>query len=204
MKPASSSCCWDNRAEWSLSLFDIERKNVYAAQGGMQLNVAGSEDSKGVEISAAIRPTPEWKLWGNLAYVEARYADYDFVGGSFSGNTPPNVPRVVANAGASYRFATAWPVELGASVRHVGDRFNTDANTVTMLAYTVADAFAFVDIGKTRVTFRVRNLAEQDLRDLGRSVLPRPDPARRAAQLRGVRRIQVVRPKILKGLKMPA
>jgi iron complex outermembrane receptor protein len=152
---------WDNRAEWALLLFDIERKNVYAAQGGMQLNIAGSEDSKGVEISAAIRPTPEWKLWGNLAYVEARYADYDFVGGSFSGNTPPNVPRVVANAGASYRFSTAWPVELGASVRHVGDRYNTDANTVTMDAYTVADAFAFVDIGTTRVTLRVRNLANK-------------------------------------------
>jgi len=160
---------WDNKAEWSFSAFDILRKNVYAAAGGMALNIAGRQQSRGVEIAAAIRPTEAWKFWGNFAYVDARYADYVFDGGSFSGNTPPNVPRIVANAGASYRFATALPVELGASVRHVGNRFNTDANTVTLDAYTVADAFVFVDIPKsvfqavdqTRLTFRVRNLTDR-------------------------------------------
>jgi iron complex outermembrane recepter protein len=160
---------WGNKAEWSLSLYDIERKNVYAAAAGVTLNIAGKEDAKGVEIAAAIRPTAAWKLWGNFAYVDARYADYDFTGGSFSGNTPPNVPRVVANAGASYRFETIWPVELGLSARHVGNRFNSDANTVIMDAYTVADAYAYVDIPKsffpdvneTRITFRVRNLTDK-------------------------------------------
>lgn len=160
---------WDNKAEWSFSAFDILRKNVYAAAGGMTLNIAGQQQSRGVEIAAAIRPTEAWKFWGNFAYVDARYADYVFVGGSFSGNTPPNVPRIVANAGASYRFATAVPVEFGASVRHVGNRFNTDANTVTLDAYTVADAYVFVDIPKsvfeavdqTRLTFRVRNLTDR-------------------------------------------
>lgn len=158
-----------NKAEWSLSLYDIERKNVYAAAAGMTLNIAGKEDAKGVEIAAAIRPTTAWKLWGNFAYVDARYADYTFVGGSFSGNTPPNVPRVVANAGASYRFETTWPVELGLSARHVGNRFNSDDNTTIMDAYTVADAHAYVDIPKsffpavneTRITFRVRNLTDK-------------------------------------------
>jgi iron complex outermembrane receptor protein len=160
---------WGGKAEWSFSAFDILRKNVYAAAGGMTLNIAGREESKGIEIAAAIRPTPAWKFWGNFAYVDAHYADFNFDGGSFSGNTPPNVPRVVANAGASYDFSTAWPVEIGASVRHVGNRFNTDANTVTLDAYTVADAYAFIDIPKsvfqvvdqTRLTFRVRNLTDK-------------------------------------------
>ena len=160
---------WGNKAEWSFSAFDIERRNVYAAAGGMTLNIAGREQSRGVEIAAAIRPDSAWKFWGNFAYVDAHYADYDFTGGSFSGNTPPNVPRIVAKAGASYRFATALPVELGVSVRHVGNRFNTDANTVTLDAYTVADAYVFVDIPKqifgsvdqTRLTFRVRNLTDK-------------------------------------------
>jgi len=160
---------WDNKAEWSLSLFDIKRENVYAAAGGMTLNIAGQEKAKGIEIAAAIKPTTAWKFWGNFAYVDARYADYDFTGGSFSGNTPPNVPRIVANAGASYRFDTKLPVELGMSARYVGNRFNSDANTVIMDAYTVADAYVFVDIPKylfpavdqTRVTFRVRNLFDR-------------------------------------------
>jgi iron complex outermembrane recepter protein len=160
---------WGNKAEWSFSAYDILRKNVYAAAGGMQLNIAGREEAKGVELAASVRLTEAWRVWGNVAYVDAHYADFDFVGGSFSGNTPPNVPRVVANAGTSYRFATAWPVEVGLTGRHVGDRFNTDANTVTLNAYTVADVYAFVDIPKsvfsavdqTRLTFRVRNLTDK-------------------------------------------
>lgn len=160
---------WDNRAEWSFSAYDILRKNVYAAAGGMALNIAGRQESKGVELAASVRPIEPLRLWGNIAYVDARYADYNFVGGSFSGNTPPNVPRIVANAGASYRFFTLWPVELGITGRHVGDRYNTDANVVTMKAYTVADVYAFVDIPKTvfnvvdqaRLTFRVRNITDK-------------------------------------------
>jgi iron complex outermembrane receptor protein len=155
------------------SAFDIERKNVFTAQGGQTLALAGAVKSQGIEFSAAARPTPELKLWGNIALVHARYEDFDFIRadlsrGSFTGNTPPNVPAVVVNGGASYRYLNpGWlPVELGFSVRHVGDRFNTDSNTVKMLAYTTADAFAFVDIPKAylfptmdsaRLTFRVRN-----------------------------------------------
>jgi iron complex outermembrane recepter protein len=165
---------WNNRAEWTFSAYDIERKNVYAAQGGMELNIAGREDAKGVELAGAVRVTDPWKVWGNIAYVDAHYADYNFTDsngnpGSFSGNTPPNVPRVVANVGTSYRFATPWPVELGITGRHVGDRTSTDANTVTLTAYTVADVYAFVDLPKavfnaveqTRVTFRIRNIADK-------------------------------------------
>ena len=161
---------WGDKAEWSLSLFDIDRQNVYAAAGGMTLNIAGRENAKGVEIAGAIKPTTAWKFWGNFAFVNARYADYDFDGGSYSGNTPPNVPSVVANAGASYRFDTRLPVEIGMSARYVGNRYNSDANTVIMDAYTVADAYVFVDIPKyffpavdqTRITFRVRNLFNRE------------------------------------------
>lgn len=159
---------WGGKAEWSLSVFDIERQNVYTAQGGQSLNIAGRQLSRGVELAAAVRPTAAWNVWGNFAYVDARYANYNFAGGSFSGNTPPNVPRIVVNAGGSYRFATFWPVEVGFSVRHVGDRFNTDSNAVKLLAYTTADVFAFVDLDryallnveKTRLTFRIRNLTD--------------------------------------------
>lgn len=160
---------WDNRAEWSFSAYDIVRKNVYAAAGGQTLNTAGRQESKGVELAGSVRPIEPLRLWGNIAYIDARYADYDFAGGSFSGNTPPNVPRIVANAGASWRFFTPLPVEVGITGRHVGDRYNSDANTVTMNAYTVGDVFAFVDIPKmafnavdqARVTFRVRNFTDK-------------------------------------------
>jgi iron complex outermembrane receptor protein len=152
---------WARRAEWTLALFDIERKNVFAAAGGQSLNIAGRQVSQGAEAAIGARPTARSNLWANVAYTRARYEDYVFGGGSFSGNTPPNAPRIVANAGGSYRFATSLPVELGAAVRHVSDRYNTDANNVKLLAYTVADAYAALDVAKTRFALRVRNLTNE-------------------------------------------
>jgi iron complex outermembrane recepter protein len=71
------------------------------------------------------------------------------------------VPAVVANAGVAYRAKLPLPFEVGAMARHVGDRYNSDANTVKMLAYTLGDAYAFIDVQKTRITFRVRNVTDK-------------------------------------------
>ena len=143
-------------------------------ESGLLFNVAGKVESKGIELAGAVNPIGGLKLWGNLAFVHSRFVDFDYVDGngvfqSYSGNTPPNVPSFVANAGASYRFATTLPVELGVSLSHVGDRFNFQDNLVVMDAYTVADAYAFLDIPKnffpaveqTRLSFRVRNLTDR-------------------------------------------
>jgi iron complex outermembrane recepter protein len=165
---------WDKKAEWSLSVYGIERKNVYVPETGILFDVAGKIRSKGIELAGAVNPIEALKLWGNVAFVQSRFVDFDYVDGngvaqSYSGKTPPNVPSFVANAGASYRFATAWPVELGTSVRRVGDRYNFQDNLVTMDAYTLVDIYAFVDIPKsvfsgvdrTRLSFRVKNLTNK-------------------------------------------
>lgn len=81
-------------------------------------------------------------------------------------------PRVIVNAGASYRFNHwRWPVEFGGSVRHIGDRYLEPDNLTTLDAYTTADVYAFVDISgrdlarleldNMRVTFRVRNVTNK-------------------------------------------
>ena len=87
-----------------------------------------------------------------------------------SGNTPPDVAPLIVNAGASYRFNNwRWPVEIGGSIRHVGNRYLFEDDATTMLAYTTGDLYAFVDIpgrdlnipkiDMARVSFRVRNVA---------------------------------------------
>jgi iron complex outermembrane receptor protein len=157
-----------------VSAFDIERRNVYIPESGNVFNLAGKIASRGFELAAATNPVGGLKLWGNVAFVQSRFIDFTYVDGggvqqSYAGNTPPNVPSFVANTGASYRFDTILPVEIGASMRHVGDRFNYQDNRVTMNAYTTFDAFAFVDIPKTyfagvqntRLSFRVRNLTNK-------------------------------------------
>ena len=84
------------------------------------------------------------------------------------GNTPPPCRRSPPRR-RILPLRNPWPVEVGATVRHVGNRFNFDDNLVIMEEYTVADAWVFVDIPKwdfiavdnTRLTFRVRNLTDR-------------------------------------------
>jgi iron complex outermembrane recepter protein len=165
---------WNDQLEWTLAVFDLNRRNVYEqiSDSPPTFAVAGEIETKGIEVGGAVRPIEGTKLWGNIAYTHARFVN-DVVNGTiFNGNTPPNVAPFIANAGASYRFEKqGWyhwlPIEIGASVRHVGDRFIFDDNAITMNAYTTADAYMFVDfdrpslwpeIYKARLTFRVRNL----------------------------------------------
>jgi iron complex outermembrane receptor protein len=164
---------WNDRLEWTLALFDLNRRNVYEQipDHPPTFAVAGEIETKGIETGAAVRPVDGAKLWGNIAYTHARFVN-DFVNGTFfNGNTPPNVAPIIAN-GASYRFEKQdwyhWlPIEIGASVRHVGDRFIFDDNEIKMNTYTTADAYMFMDFNKpslwaginsARLTFRVRNL----------------------------------------------
>jgi iron complex outermembrane recepter protein len=160
---------WDNKAEWTFSAYDIDRRNVYVQTSDTTFDLAGEIATRGYELAGAVRPIEGWKLWGNVAWTQARYANFDFAGGSWTGNTPSNVAPIIVNAGASYRFDHwRWPVEIGGSVRHVGNRYLYEDDATTMDAYTVADAYTFVDvpgkdfgrpdIGSVRVTLRVRNL----------------------------------------------
>lgn len=161
---------WSGRGQATVSLFDIERSNVYSAAANQRLNVAGTLNSEGIELSTDLNPTSALHLWGNASYVRARYANYELPGESFSGNTPPNIPTVVLNGGGSYRFAsTPLPVELGVSIAYVGDRYTQDNNTLEMPAYTTADLFAIVDlpaVGPLReatpqLTLRARNVTDE-------------------------------------------
>jgi iron complex outermembrane receptor protein len=156
---------WDDKAEWTVSLYDIVQRNVYVPVNTTTVDLAGEVETKGLEVAAAVSPVDGWKFWSNAAFNHSRFVDFDV----WTGNTPPDVAPVIINGGASYRYNYwRWPVEIGASVRHVGPRFVFQDNLTTMDAYTTADAYAFVDfpgrdvwmpdIKTLRVTFRVRNV----------------------------------------------
>ena len=74
---------WDNRAEWTFSAFDIERNNVYVApRAAMPFNIAGECNRRASNSPARCSPFDGLKLWGNVAFVEARYVDFmDFDNG---------------------------------------------------------------------------------------------------------------------------
>jgi iron complex outermembrane receptor protein len=155
----------DKRAEFTFAAYDIERRNVYVALTNAVSTLAGEVHSRGIEIAGAVRPVENLKLWGNVAFTESRYGDFDV----WTGNTPSNIAPVIINAGASWRWDNwRWPVEIGGSIRHVGHRFLFEDDLTAMLPYTTADLFAFVDVpgrdlpwqglDKMRFALRVRNV----------------------------------------------
>jgi iron complex outermembrane receptor protein len=158
---------WDNKAEWTVSLWDIVQRNVFIPISTTETVVAGEVTSKGIEFAAAVRPVEGLKIWGNAAFIHARFGNF----GTFTGNVPPNVAPLVVNAGLSYRFGHwRWPLEIGGSMRYVGNRFLEQDNLTILNAYATADVYAFLDIPgrdlampeleNLRISMGVRNLTD--------------------------------------------
>ena len=96
----------------------------------------------------------------NMAYTEAEFSrSTNFQ--DFAGNTPPNVPERTANIWASYKVKNL-PLNLGAAVRYVDDRFGDNANGVTLKSYSTVDVFASWKHKNITLNGRINNLADQE------------------------------------------
>lgn len=75
---------WEGRGEWTVALYDIRKRNVFVPdpQRPADRIAIGQQSSRGLELTAAWRPAPQWQLQANAAWVRARYDDYQ------SGNPP--------------------------------------------------------------------------------------------------------------------
>lgn len=127
---------------FTLAWYDIERRNLLTQTSAEVVDTAGVQASHGLEMTLALRPHPRWQVDANLAYTSAAYRDFvDTSNGvDASGNRPANIPRWTANLWASYQFA-GLPLELGAGLRHVGQRFGNTANTLSLQRYTLLNLF---------------------------------------------------------------
>lgn len=147
------------RTQATLAWFDIERDDVLDRFALDSATNIGGITSQGLEAAATVQLATDVRVGVNAAYTDSDYLpSANFV--RFAGNRAPNVPKVTANGWASYQNIGGWPLEVGASMRMVGDRFGSNANTVTLKRYTVADAYAAWTRGRYRVTARVDNLTD--------------------------------------------
>ncbi len=151
--------------EWTAALYRIEKDDIITRDpNNPQISVqGGSMHSQGVELSASLSPTKNWRFDGNYTYLVAEYDELnESIGGrsvSRAGNTPSNVPQQVANLWGHYRFGQ-WQSSLG--LRHVGKRYSDNANTITLKGYTAVDASIAWHYNKNTI-FRLlgRNLTDR-------------------------------------------
>jgi len=153
---------WDGKGSATVAAFDIRRQNI-ASQDPSNPNLTvlvGEQSSKGIELSAGIRPTPQWQLQGNLSLIRARYENFVQGGVSRAGNVPQLVPQQVANLWASYAITPT--VTASAGVRYVGKVYGNAANTKFWPSYTLLDLGLAWKINKTTtLTGRVRNATDR-------------------------------------------
>lgn len=147
--------------EWTLAVFNIDKKNI-VTRDPSRTSVSvqgGQQSSRGVEWTAVVQATRTLRLEGNLALVDAQFDTLLEAGGNRAGNRPANVPRQSANLWAHYRTG-AW--QLSSGLRHVGQRFADNANSVQLPAYTLWDAAVHYQVSpQATVSLVARNLADR-------------------------------------------
>jgi iron complex outermembrane receptor protein len=124
----------------------------------------GAQSSQGMELGLTLHPGFGWTVGGNLAVLDAQYDRFNVASGSaviaYGGNTPPNVPEVVANAWTAYLFP--GNVEVGALLRYVGEVQANHANTLQLPEYATLDLFAGYTYKRVEFGLRARNVLDKD------------------------------------------
>jgi iron complex outermembrane recepter protein len=147
------------RAQVTAAWFDIERDDILERFALDSASTVGGITSRGFELTASARPTDQARLGANVAWTDATFVpSLNFV--RFAGNTPPNVPEVVTNLWGSYENIGGVPLEVGGSVRVVGERQANNANTISLNQYALADAHVAWTFGGARLSFNVENLTD--------------------------------------------
>lgn len=152
-----------DNVEWTAAVYHIKLENVLSRdQNDARLTVNnGRQSSRGVELSADWRVTPQFTLSGNVAMLNARFDSLtEADGASRVGNTPPNVPERVANLYANYRLADL-PMNLFVGLNHTGKIYTDNANQIRINSHTTVDAAISYRIQPALLTFRVRNLTDR-------------------------------------------
>ena len=153
----------DGRLQAAFAVFDLSQQDIPSTDPNNPARSIqiGEIESRGFEGSLILNAIENVTVEANVAFVEAEYAQFVEFGAVRTGNTPPNVPEVVANVFADWRFAPDW--SAGVAVRAVDGIFANTSNTVRFPGYTLVDA----DV-RWRVTPDVhlsvigRNLGDED------------------------------------------
>lgn len=155
-----------NGAEWTLAVYHIVKNNLLTrdpANPARSLQV-GERSSRGIEATVMAPLAPGWRIEANASLLRARFDDFnetvDGAAVSRAGNTPPDVPKRLANIWLNWDIDRAWTA--GAGLRHVGERNADNANTLKMPAYTVTDlSLRWQAAPRTSVMLRAANVFDK-------------------------------------------
>ena len=160
----------DGRLNVTGALFNLERtniKNSNPANPGQQINV-GTQRTNGIEVTANGRLPDRWDLSAGYAWLDGRMTK------SLASTTSTQLPTAAIPALGKVPSLTPrnsaflWAMKdlghglrLGGGINHVGARFTSLTNRVTLPAYTTFDAALQYTLGQWDLDVNVKNLANR-------------------------------------------
>lgn len=131
----------DGRLSATGSLFELERANIKATDPVTQTLIPiGTQRTRGIELTLGGQLPGGWQVYSGTAFLDGRIVESIAVdtGQQVKGKRPTLTPSHSANLWVTRTFAGAFVA--GAGLSYVDDRFANPGNTVTLPAYTTADA----------------------------------------------------------------
>ena len=160
----------DGKLNLTGALFNLERTNIKnsdPANPSRQINV-GTQRTNGFELTANGRLPGRWDVSAGYAYLDGRMTK------SLATATSSQLPTAAVPALGKVPALTprnsafAWVMKdlgqglrLGGGVNHVGERFTSLTNLVTLPAYTTVDAALQYTLGQWDLDVNVKNLANR-------------------------------------------
>ncbi|MDV5098715.1 TonB-dependent siderophore receptor [Pseudomonas sp. LSJ-87] len=155
----------DRQLSVDAAIYHIVKENVLTRDpADPNYNLAAGEvRSRGLDINVAGNLTPEWRVIGGYAYVDAEVTRDNRLP---SGTRLANIPRNSFSLLNTYEFqdGLAKGLGLGVGVKYVDDRNGqTEAVTYNMDQYTVVDLLAFYKVNDNiRLNLDLKNLFNKE------------------------------------------
>ncbi|WP_085589577.1 TonB-dependent siderophore receptor [Pseudomonas sp. B14(2017)] len=155
----------DRQLSVDAAIYHIVKENVLTRDpADPNYNLAAGEvRSRGLDINIAGNVTPEWRVIGGYAYVDAEVTKDNRLP---TGTRLANIPKNSVSLLNTYEFqdGLAKGLGLGVGVKYVDDRNGqTEAVTYNMDQYTVVDLLAFYKVNDNiRLNLDLKNLFNKE------------------------------------------
>ncbi|PUA47121.1 TonB-dependent siderophore receptor [Pseudomonas protegens] len=155
----------DQQLSVDAAIYQIEKRNVLTTDPvDSTFSVAAGEvRSRGFDVNVAGNLSPEWRVIGGYAYVDAEVTKDNVLR---SGTRLLNIPKNSFSLLNMYEFQDGIlkGLGLGGGLKYVDERAGQTANTgFSMGSYTVVDLLSFYKVNdKVRLNLDLKNLFDRE------------------------------------------
>ena len=158
----------DHQLSVDAAIYQIDKQNVLTtdpADSNYKV-AAGQVRSRGLDVNVAGNLTPEWRVIGGYAYVDAEVTKDNTIS---VGSHLANIPRNSVSLLNVYEFQDGRlkGLGLGAGAKYVDERVGQTSNTAFVMdAYTVVDVLGYYKVNdNVRLNLDVKNLFNRDFEE---------------------------------------